>query len=114
MVISHKRDDPYCEKNIRRNLCSPVAAGGRGASRARHDQGTCENSCLTWLLLLPSYIIGEQCSRGDGDGLVTGGEHGPAVGTALGDVEVLARTEQIQHGQIVDAALRACREAEAG
>jgi len=45
---------------------------------------------------------------------MTGREHGPAVGAAFGDEERLARTKQVQHGQIVDAAARALRESEAG
>ena len=51
---------------------------------------------------------------GDGDGLVTGREHGPAVGAAFGDEERISRTEAVEHGQVVDTALRTLREAEAG
>ena len=58
-------------------------------------------------------ILGrEQRGRGDGDGLMTGGEHGPAVGAAFGNVELVAWAQQIQNGQIVDAALRPAGESE--
>ena len=35
-------------------------------------------------------LLREQRSRWDGDGLVTSGEHGPAIGAAFGDVELVA------------------------
>ena len=43
---------------------------------------------------------------------MTGGKHGPAVGTALGDKEGLARSEVTKDGQVVDGATRATGELE--
>ena len=56
----------------------------------------------------------EEGCGGDGEGFVAGGEHGPAVGAAFGDVEVFALFEQVQDGEVVDAALGAGWEAETG
>ena len=58
-------------------------------------------------------FLRKQGGGGDGDGFVAGGEHGPAVGAAFGDVERLALLEPIQHRQVVDAAPGASREFEA-
>ena len=55
----------------------------------------------------------EQGGRWDGDGFVACGEEGPAVGAALGDVEVFAWLQEVQDGQVVDAASGTAREAEA-
>ena len=44
---------------------------------------------------------------------MAGGEQRPAVAAALGDVEVFARAQHVQYGQVVDATLRALRKAEA-
>ena len=56
----------------------------------------------------------QQRGRGDGDGLVTSRDHRPAVGAALRDPELVARLQEVQHGQVVDSALRPAGEAEAG
>ena len=45
---------------------------------------------------------------------MTGGEHGPAVGTAFGDIEGIALVEMAQEGQVVDAELAASGELESG
>ena len=54
----------------------------------------------------------EEGGRGDGDGLVAGGEHGPAVGAAFGNVEWLAWAKHIQYRQVVNTALGALGESE--
>ena len=42
------------------------------------------------------------------------GEHGPAVGTAFGDIEGFALVEVAQKGQVVDAKLAASGELKSG
>ena len=56
-------------------------------------------------------MLGEERSRGYGDGFVACGEKTPAVATALSDVEFLAILQQVEHEEVVDAALGALREA---
>ncbi len=56
----------------------------------------------------------QECGGGNGDRLPPRGEHRPAVGAALGDVERFALAEQAQHREIVNAALRPVREPKAG
>ena len=51
----------------------------------------------------------QQRGRRDGDGLVAGREHGPTVATAFGYKERIAGFQQVEHGQVVDAALGALR-----
>ena len=68
----------------------------------------------SYLFHLTSDIIREQGCGWDSDGLMACGEQSPAVGAALGDVERLALFQQAEDRQIVDAALRALREAETG
>lgn len=55
----------------------------------------------------------ERRGRGDGDGLVPRGEHGPAVGATLRDVERFARAKAQQHGLVVETASRPLRKSEA-
>lgn len=55
----------------------------------------------------------ERRGRGDGDGLAPRGEHRPAVGATLRDVERFARTKAQQHGLVVEAASRPLRKPEA-
>ena len=55
----------------------------------------------------------ERRGRGDGDGLAPRGEHGPAVGAALRDVERFARAKAQQHGLVVETATRPLRKPEA-
>ena len=59
-------------------------------------------------------LSGEQGCWWDGDGFVAGWEEAPAVGAAFGDVEGFAGLQEAEDGQVVDAALGALREAEAG
>ena len=59
-------------------------------------------------------FLREQSGGGDGDGFVAGGEHGPAVGSAFGDVEFLALFKIVEDGEVVDGTVGAAREAEAG
>ena len=47
----------------------------------------------------------KQGGGGYGDGLMSSGEHRPAVGAAFGDVERFVGSEQVEHRQVVDAAL---------
>ena len=68
----------------------------------------------SYLFHLTSDIIREQGGRGDGDGFVACGEEAPAVATALGYVERFSRLQEIQHGQVVDAASRAARKSKTG
>lgn len=56
----------------------------------------------------------EEGGRGDGDGFVAGREHGPTVGATFRDVEFLAWAQELQDGQVVDAATAAVGEAETG
>lgn len=58
-------------------------------------------------------VVVERRGRGDGDGLVPRGEHGPAVGAPLRDVERFARVKAQQHGLVVEAASRPLRKSEA-
>ena len=58
-------------------------------------------------------MLGEERCRGYGDGFVACGEKTPAVATTLSDVEFLAILQQVEHGEVVDAALGALWEAEA-
>ena len=58
---------------------------------------------VSYLFHLTSYLFGQQRGGGDGNGLVTGGEHRPAVGAAFGDEERVARAQAVEHGQVVDA-----------
>ena len=73
------------------------------------------NGKLTsYLFHLTSYIICEQRCRGDGDSLMTSRQQTPTIATALSYEELVARLQQIQNRQIVDATLRPLRKAEAG
>lgn len=58
-------------------------------------------------------VVVERRGRGDGDGLVPRGEHRPAVGAPLRDVERFARAKAQQHGLVVEAASRPLRKSEA-
>lgn len=55
----------------------------------------------------------ERRGRGDGDGLASRGEHGPAVGAALRDPKRFARAKAQQHGLVVETASRPLRKPEA-
>ena len=46
-------------------------------------------------------LLAQQRGGGDGDDFVTRREHGPTVAAALGDVELVARLEEVQHGQVL-------------
>ena len=59
------------------------------------------------------FFIQQRCRR-DGYCLMSCREHGPAVGATFGDIEFIARLQQVQDGQVVDGALRTLREAESG
>ena len=59
-------------------------------------------------------FLREQGGGGNGDGFVAGGEHGPAVGGAFGDVEGLVGFEHVEDWEVVDGAVGATGEAEAG
>ena len=54
----------------------------------------------------------EEGGTWDGDGFVAGGEHRPTVGTAFGDVELFARLEAVEDGEVVDVAVAAVGETE--
>lgn len=58
-------------------------------------------------------VVVERRGRGDGDGLASRGEHRPAVGAPLRDVERFARAKAQQHGLVVEAASRPLRKSEA-
>ena len=58
-------------------------------------------------------VVVERRGRGDGDGLVPRGEHGPAVGAPLRDPKRFARAKAQQHGLVVETASRPLRKPEA-
>ena len=57
-------------------------------------------------------VILHQRGRRNGYRLAPRREHSPAVGAALGDVEVVVGAEQSKDGQVVDGATAALRETE--
>ena len=59
------------------------------------------------------FGVVERRGRGDGDGLVPRGEHGPAVGAPLRDPKRFARAKAQQHGLVVETASRPLRKSEA-
>ena len=54
----------------------------------------------------------EKSGRRDSDSLVSAREHGPAVGATFGDVEFVAGTKEVGHGEVVDVACGSAGESE--